>query len=104
MNATLSYISEQHETTFSLSTHQPVKVLETKTDLTNSIFYKIFRIYLQLALVAFGLVGNTLAIIVLRGSKFKSSSTSPYLVCLAISDNLYLLTGVALVPFMTFLG
>ena len=93
MNATLSYISEQHETTFSLSTHQPVKVLETKTDLTNSIFYKIFRIYLQLALVAFGLVGNTLAIIVLRGSKFKSSSTSPYLVCLAISDNLYLLRG-----------
>ena len=26
------------------------------------------------------------------------------MVCLAISDNLYLLTGVALVPFMTFLG
>ena len=59
---------------------------------------------MQLALVVFGLVGNALAIIVLRGSKFRNSSTSPYLVCLAISDNLYLLTGVALVPFMTFLG
>ena len=104
MNTTLSNINGQHETTLSLSTDQSTKLLETKADLTNSIFYKIFRIYLQLSLVVFGLVGNTLAIIVLRGSKFKSSSTSPYLVCLAISDNLNLLTGVALVPFMTFLG
>ena len=75
-----------------------------KTDVTQSPFYKIFRVYIQLFVVVFGFIGNTLAVIVLRGSKFRSSSTSPYLVCLAISDNLYLLTGVALVPLMTFIG
>ena len=71
MNTTFSNISGQQETTFSLSTNQSADLPETKTDLTNSIFYKIFRIYMQLALVVFGLVGNTLAIIVLRGSKFR---------------------------------
>ena len=76
----------------------------SKPDLTTTVFYKVFRIYLQLLIVIIGLIGNSLTIVVLRNGKSRHSSATPYLICLAVSDNIYLLSGIAMMPLMTFMG
>ncbi len=95
----------------SLTTHaqeyftaEPPKGAEERELLSETLFYAVVRVYLQLFITGCGLVGNTLAVLVLRGSKFKHSSTSPYLFCLAISDNIYLILAASMVPLMTYLG
>ncbi len=77
---------------------------EVKSDLTTTLFYKIFRVYVQMFIVIIGLIGNALTIVVMRRGKSRHSSATPFLICLAICDNVYLIIGTAIVPLLTYLG
>ena len=46
--------------------------------------------YFSVLIIALGLIGNTIAIGVFSRKKIRSSSTSIYLLCLSVSDSLYL--------------
>ena len=52
----------------------------------------VFSVYMSLALVFLGLIGNTLSIVVFSSAEMRVVSSNNYLLVLAISDSLYLIS------------
>ena len=52
---------------------------------------RIFNSYLTILIVIIGLVGNSFAVLVFSHKKYRKTSTSVYLLCLAISDCMFLI-------------
>ena len=87
MNAT-SFNNHTHTTISSLTKLYCYEQINSSNFLVNT---KIINIYLTIIIIVIGLFGNGLAVFVFAQKRFRLHSSSVYLLCLAISDGLFLL-------------
>ena len=59
------------------------------------LYLEIMYIYISVTLLIFGMLGNSLAIVVfVKQSSEKNSKTNTLIICLAVGDNLFLLSSI----------